>query len=102
MIALALFAVAQLSAAAESEEIVVIGRRLQSVQVHVSRDASGRLGCGLSHSTGNAGLDGDLCRTAAKCVGKGAVTKPDVEKCIADRKPGLLEKLRRTSWRRRG
>ena len=74
MIALALaLAVQGTPLPAEEPDIVVIGRRLAALSVRVGRDPQGRFTCGLSQSTGNARLDEQLCRTAAKCVKTGAI-----------------------------
>lgn len=77
-------------------DIVVIGKRLAGVSVMVGRDASGRLTCGLDRSSGDASLDAQLCRAAAKCVGKGLVDHAGVAACVERRKPELLAQLERS------
>jgi hypothetical protein len=80
----------------EQPDIVVIGKRLQAVQVNVGRDPRGRFTCALSQSTGSAKLDGQLCKTAATCVRKGAVEAAAVSACIDARKPALLDDLHKS------
>ena len=77
--------------AAMAEDIVVVARRLNALSVIVGKDPHGRFTCSLSATSGDASLDAQLCRTAAKCVAKGA---PDVSACIDGRKPALLAALR--------
>ncbi|MCP4027571.1 MAG: hypothetical protein GY736_14870 [Sphingomonas sp.] len=97
MIALALaLAVQGTPLPAEEPDIVVIGRRLAALSVRVGRDPQGRFTCGLSQSTGNARLDEQLCRTAAKCVKTGAIDQVAAAACIDRRKPALLEGVRRS------
>lgn len=79
---------------AAEEPITVIGERLKSVTVSVSRDPSGRYACGLDQSTGNGWLDGRLCETATTCVRKGAETAEAVNACVTARKPDLLAEVR--------
>lgn len=85
--------------AAHANDIVVLARRLDSLSVLVGRDTADKLTCSLSQSTGRAGLDRALCRTAAQCVGKGAVDQAAVSRCIDRRKPELLSEVRRKAGR---
>jgi hypothetical protein len=81
---------------APEDEIVVIARKLGAVSVSVGKDARGKFTCQLDQSTGRASLDADLCKTAAKCVRKGAGTHDAVEACVEARKPELLEAVRQS------
>lgn len=83
----------------QEPDIEVIGRRLASVSVIVGRDPRGHFTCGLSQSSGNAHLDEQLCRVAAKCVKSGATDHGAVSACIDRRKPALLEDVRRALGR---
>ncbi|WP_066812635.1 hypothetical protein [Sphingomonas asaccharolytica] len=100
MIALfALFAAMQTTpdaVPADQPDIVVVAERLKQVTVTVGRDPRGRSTCALSRSTGSASLDGQLCKTAAKCVKSGAVAPAAIAGCIDARKPALLDDLRRS------
>ena len=99
-IALALLAATQTvsPAAAEEEEIVVIGRRFEQAAVVVGKDAKGSFTCSLTATSGNAKLDERLCRTAAKCVIKGASDNAAVKTCIDRKKPGLFAQFRK-EWK---
>lgn len=80
---------------AVEDEIVVIGQRMAALSVNVGRDPEGRYHCSLSDTTGNARLDDRLCRTATKCVRKGAASDESVKACIDKQKPKLIAQLRR-------
>lgn len=90
----ALFLTAAAPETAASDEITVIGQRLQSVTVAVAREPSGRYGCSISQTTGNDWLDSRLCETATTCVRKGAETPEAVTACVTARKPDLLDEVR--------
>ena len=103
MIMLAVLAAAQVAAApAAEDEIVVIGRRFAQTAVIVGKDARGRLTCDLTASSGNVRLDERLCRTASKCVIKGATDNAVVKACIDRKKPDLFADFRREYLKSRG
>jgi hypothetical protein len=79
----------------ETDPIVVIGQRLQAIEVHVGRGPDGKWYCGMDGSTGRLSLDKRLCKAVTTCVRKGAVSDADVEQCVATTKQGLLRKLER-------
>lgn len=82
------------------EEIVVIGKRLERVQVNVTRDPQGRLHCSLNGSSGNARLDERVCKASAKCVRRiGGQGDAAVHRCIVEGKASLLAKFQK-EWRR--
>lgn len=87
-------AVALQAAVAPSDDIVVIGQRLQGLSASVTRDGAGRYHCALDGSSGNGGLDASLCRVATDCVRKGATEQSAVSACVDQRKPKLLANLR--------
>jgi len=86
--------VAAPAVAQEEPDIVVIGKRLESVTASIARDARGKLQCAVSQSTGLARLDDALCKTATKCVRKGARTADAINACVAARKPALLDEVK--------
>lgn len=92
---IALLLLAQVATPVPESDIVVLGRRLETASVTVGKDARGRFTCAADQSTGNLDLDARLCRTAAKCVAKGAATPEAVSSCIDKRKPALLNEARR-------
>jgi len=77
----------------EETDIVVIGHRLDRIQVAVGRDDRGKFTCELSLSSGRDRLDALLCRTAAACVRHKAA---DVQACVNARKPELLADVRKS------
>lgn len=96
---LLLAAVQPAATAAESEavenEIVVIGRRLNSISAMVGKDQNGRFTCSLDKSSGNINLDKRLCKTTVRCIRNGAVGDGAIKSCVDAEKPKLLTKLRR-------
>ena len=90
-----LLALAISTAPPVEDEIVVIGRRFAQMSVIVGKDARGRFKCDLTASSGNPRLDERLCRTASKCVIKGASDNATVKACIDRKKPGLFAAFRR-------
>jgi len=94
MAALVLAATLQATPAPAEEEIIVIGQRLARLSVFVRQEGR-RMSCSLSESSGNARLDAQLCRAAARCVRDGARENEAVRACIDRRKPALLADLRR-------
>ena len=76
-------------------EIVVIGERLQGVQVSVGQDPSGSWHCSLDKSSGVRSLDNGLCKAVTKCVRKGATTDDALEKCVTRSKKRLLARFER-------
>jgi hypothetical protein len=101
VITLALFAAPIAAPLPQMEpEIVVIGQRLQRVQVNIARDREGRLHCSLNGSSGNAKLDQRVCKASAKCVRKvGGKGQAAIHGCIVDGKAKLLAQFR-DEWRR--
>jgi hypothetical protein len=79
---------------ADEQDIVVVAKRLDGVTASITRNAQGKFQCGLSRSTGVINLDDALCKTATKCVRKGASTVEAVNACVTKRKPALLEDVR--------
>ena len=96
LIALAALAQATPAPSPLEADILVIGRRLDQLSVVVGKDARGKFTCSLSETSGNAGLDRNLCKSAAKCVKDGARDQAGVSACIDRRKPALLADVRRT------
>ena len=91
-----LLAAAQAAAPpSDEDDIVVIGRRFEQAAVIVGKDQQGRFTCSMTASSGNAKLDEGLCRTAAKCVIKGAANSNAVKACIDRKKPGLFARFRK-------
>ncbi|MEP3225323.1 MAG: hypothetical protein ABJO01_05065 [Parasphingorhabdus sp.] len=82
-------------------EIVVIGRRLNSISAMVGKDKKGRYTCALDKSSGNINLDKRLCKTTVRCVRDGAVGDQAIRSCVDAEKPKLLAKLRRELKRSR-
>ena len=78
------------------DEIVVVGRRLRTLSVSLTRDANDKLGCGLDRSSGNARLDAQLCEAAARCARGRKVSEQAMRSCIDSRKPALLAALAKT------
>ena len=78
------------------QEIVVIGKRLDSISVMVGRTPEGKLTCSVDRTSGSLRLDKRLCKTAAKCVRKNRDNPSDsaIKSCIDKKKPKLLAKLR--------
>ena len=79
----------------ETDPIVVIGQRLQAIEVHVGRGPDGNWYCGMDGSTGRLSLDKRLCKAVTTCVRKGATSDADIEQCVVTTKKGLLRKLER-------
>lgn len=79
------------------QEIVVIGKRLDSISVMVGRTPEGKLTCSVDRTSGSLRLDKRLCKTAAKCVRKNRDNPSDsaIKSCIDKKKPKLLAKLRK-------
>ena len=79
------------------QEIVVIGKRLESISVMVGRTPKGKLTCSVDRTSGSLRLDKRLCKTAAKCVRKNKADPSDaaIKSCIDRKKPKLLAKLRK-------
>lgn len=76
-------------------EIVVIGRRLNSISAMVGKDKKGRFTCSLDKSSGNINLDKRLCKTTVRCIRDGAIGDSAIKGCVDAEKPKLLAKLRR-------
>lgn len=91
MIALAVLALLQAAPVAAEEEITVMGRRMAALAVILGRDARGKLACNLSESSGEGGVDAQLCKTAARCFQQGSVAAEAMRDCIELRKPAILE-----------
>lgn len=79
------------------QEIVVIGKRLESISVIIGRTPEGKLTCSVDRTSGSLRLDKRLCKTAAKCVRKNKDNPSDavIKNCIDSKKPKLLAKLRK-------
>ncbi len=79
------------------QEIVVIGKRLESITVLVGQTPEGKLSCSVDRSSGSLRLDKRLCKTAAKCVRKNRENPSDklIKSCIDKKKPKLLAQLRK-------
>ena len=79
------------------QEIVVIGKRLDSMSVMVGQTPEGKLTCSVDRTSGSLRLDKRLCKTAAKCVRKNRDNPSDqvIKSCIDKKKPKLLAKLRK-------
>ncbi|WP_109355971.1 hypothetical protein [Sphingorhabdus sp. EL138] len=90
-----LLAAVQPAAIAVEDEIVVIGRRLNSISTMVGKDQIGRFTCSVDKSSGNVNLDKRLCKTTVRCIRDGAVGDGAVKACVEAEKPKLLAKLRR-------
>lgn len=101
MLPLALLAAVAATSQPSEDEIIVIGKRLSAIEVSISRDAKGRLSCGLSGSSGNARIDQQLCKVSASCFRKGAESGEAVRACVQQRKAGLFDAFRREMTRRR-
>jgi len=88
VIASALLALAALSTPPvpdpEPQEIVVVGRLVEQVQLTLGRDAQGRNVCSLNRSSGNARIDDAVCRRATRCTPRRPVSQARTEACIAD------------------
>ncbi|MCW3848006.1 hypothetical protein OF829_12220 [Sphingomonas sp. LB-2] len=82
----------------EETDIVVIGKRLDQVEVRVGRDPRGKFTCALNQSSGRLRLDAALCQTAARCV---RVKARDVHACVNGHKPELLADVRQSLEGRR-
>lgn len=97
MIAFAALALAAISpvTAKDSDNIVVIGRRIAMVELSLGRDTAGRNSCALSRSSGDARIDAALCRRASKCLPRGEIVVARIDACIARQKAKLL-----ADWRR--
>jgi hypothetical protein len=87
------FATAQ-DAPTDADEIVVLARRLEAVEVIVGRDPNGRFTCGMKGTSGNPRLDSRLCKTVASCVRKRGSDPVAVQACITSSKPRLLAQFR--------
>lgn len=88
-------ATAQPAATAEpqtGEDILVLGRRLNSITVAVTRDAKGRDHCVLSDTTGFPDLDAAVCKVTRTCVRKGATNQAALADCVAAERPKLLKR----------
>lgn len=96
MIVAAALALAAPSAPGAETDIVVLGRRLAEMSTTIGRDDRGRFTCGLTGSSGNVRLDGQLCRAATRCVRQGARDRAGTRACIERRKPALLANFRRS------
>ncbi len=90
-----LLAAVQPAATSVENEIVVIGRRLNSISAMVGKDKKGRFTCSLDKSSGNINLDKRLCKTTVRCIRDGAADDGAIQTCVDAEKPKLLAKLRR-------
>lgn len=90
-----LLAAVQPAVSSVDDEIVVIGRRLNSISAMVGKDQKGRFTCSLDKSSGNINLDKRLCKATVRCVRDGAIGDSAVKACMDAEKPKLLAKLRR-------
>ncbi len=95
MLTILLLAAVQPAATAVEDEIVVIGRRLNSISAMVGKDQKGRFTCSLDKSSGNTNLDKRLCKTTVRCIRDGAVGDSGIKACVEAEKPKLMAKLRR-------
>ncbi len=77
-------------AALPDDEIVVLARRLETISAQVVRDQQGRYHCALNELSGDQKLDGQLCKTATKCVRKGKIDNDAIGACVDRAKPKLL------------
>lgn len=93
-LALAALAFAQ-PAAAQGEDIVVIGRLVGSVQMTLGRDAAGRTTCSLNRSSGNPRVDAAVCRKASRCLPRRPLPGARMEACIADARRAVVREWRR-------
>lgn len=92
MIALAALALLHVAApAGADQEITVMGQRMAALSVILGRDARGKLACNLSASSGDARVDAQLCKTAARCFKQGSSQPAAMRACIDMRKPAILE-----------
>ncbi|QDP19431.1 hypothetical protein [Sphingomonas xanthus] len=96
-----MIALLALVTAVQEPDIVVIGRRFQSVEVQLVRDRQGKLHCSLDRSSGSLKLDERLCRASAKCVKQVGSDDAAVKQCITTQKPRLLATFKREMGGRR-
>ncbi|MEZ5680981.1 MAG: hypothetical protein R3E14_06750 [Erythrobacter sp.] len=84
----------------ESDPIVVIGRRLESIEVRVGRDPQGSWHCSMDGSTGRLSLDKKLCKAVTKCVRKGATSDVSIRDCVTTTKRKLMRDIKRERRRK--
>lgn len=96
-----LLAAVQPAVSSVENEIVVIGRRLNSISTMVGKDETGRFTCSVDKSSGNRNLDKRLCKTTVRCIRDGAADDSAIKACVDAEKPKLLAKLRRELKRSR-
>jgi hypothetical protein len=75
-----------------TEEITVLGRRLNSITASVTRDAKGRHHCTLSDTSGFREIDAAVCKTTTTCVRRGAADQTALADCVAIERPKLLKR----------
>jgi hypothetical protein len=81
--------------AAQEDEIVVIGRLVERVQLTLGRDQAGRVTCSLDRSSGNTRVDKAVCRRASRCMPRGRTDRRRIEACIADSRRWVVAQWRR-------
>ena len=82
-------------------EIVVIGRRLDSVTVSVGQGPDGKWYCSMDGTSSVLSLDKKICKAVTKCVQKGARSDAAVQGCIQKSKKRLFAKFKRERTKRR-
>lgn len=94
-ILLPLLLLAQPTVPISDDEIVVIGKRLDSVTVHVGQGPEGKWYCSMDGSSGVLSLDKKVCKAVTKCVRKGAKTDAEIDGCVTKNKKRLFARFKR-------
>jgi hypothetical protein len=92
---------AQASAPAAEDQIVVMAQRIRSIEVAVVQDQAGAWHCSLSATSGNARVDESLCRTTTECTQRHGNERDLIMRCVERRRPGILDDFRRSVRRNR-
>ena len=79
-----------------TDQIVVMAERLRAISAEVGRDQEGRWHCSWSASSGNARIDDRLCRAATACSRRHVDEPAQIDSCIEQRRPGILDDFRRS------
>ncbi len=93
---LAALMLAQAAAPAAEDVIVVMAQRIRSIELRASLDANGDWACNLSASSGSTRVDELLCRAATNCARRNRDDREDFDRCIEQRRPGIIEDFRRS------
>lgn len=86
----------------ESDDVIVISRKLNSIAISVTRDAKGRDHCALSETTGMKDIDALLCKTTIKCVRQGAQDQDRLKACVGAQRAMLADRIARARSRQAG